>query len=702
MQTIRKFNKAFVCFTIMILSIGFLLIPVSQNNACAVEDYRTWRQNDPRWGGKSLGNSTYTVASSGCAITSLAMLCVHSGAADASEIDPGKVVDFFNSVNGFNNYGSIGSWSTITKLVPEVSFERNYNLTSATEEGIAKEIQQQLENGYYVICHVKNHFVLVDFVYNNRVYMIDPANSKTDMFEVYPETGYIDTLRLFKGPTNPLSVPHTMPPVTATTTKTASTKISGTTTKAVTTTKPVTTTPKNVTYKTGVYKTTANLNYRQGHSTSYTSYGTIPEGTLITVTEIADGWGKISYNGKTAWVSLEYASFVSSTTTKAAVTTTTKKAAATTTQKTTTTTKPTTTTTKKVTTTTKPVTAVTTPAKTYKAGYYKTTANLNYRKGNSTSFDTYGTIPNGTQIPITEILNGWGKTFYNDKEAWVSLEYASFVSDFSFKTGSYKANAALTVYDSRTISGKVVMTIPQNASFEVISTSTIWGKITYNGKSGYVNLLSKTALNPSSSFDFGWYKAVFPVNVRSSADISGDIAFVIPANAEFIVDEKGQGAVKVSYNGKSGYAFVNSAQKLNKEVYTVGEYFITARFGTVLYSSADSASATSEYAPNSYVANIIEIKNGFGKINSDEAELWISMKDLTPTEASQLEKGDINGDGSVNKFDLAVLNQYLESQPTVKGISMLRQCEIISADINCDGSVDNNDVLDYLIKISIN
>lgn len=700
MQTIRKLNRAFICFIIMILSISFLFIPIGNNQTYAVEDYRTWRQNDQRWGGKMLGNSTYSVASSGCAITSLAMLCVHCGAADANEINPGIVVDYFNSVNGFNNYGSIVSWSTISKLVPDLKFVRNYNLTATTENGKADEIQQQLEQGYYVICHVKNHFVLVDYVSDGRVYMIDPANNKTDMFEVYPETEYIDTLRLFKASTSPMNVSHPLPP--STTSKITSTTPAGTTaktatTKAVTTTKTVTTAPVN--YKTGVYKTTDPLNYRSGPAVSYDKFGVMPAGTTINVTEIKNGWGKVAYNGKTAWICLEYASFVSSssTTTTKKVTTVSTTKKITTTPKTTTTT----TTTKKITTTTKPVTTPSVTQPKLKTGFYKTTANLNYRKGNSTSFDTYGTIPNGTQIPITEISNGWGKTFYNNKEAWVSLEYASFVSDFSFSTGCYKASAALNVYESQSISSKVIMTVPVNAYFEVKSFSTIWSNITYNGKSGYVNMLGSIAKAQTSAFDTGFYKALFPVNVRNSANITDNVTFVIPANAEFTVEEKGQNAVKISYNGKSGYAFIYSAQKLDKPLLTAGEYFITARFGAAVYSSADSASATPEYIPNGYVAEITEIKNGFGKVNSDESEMWLSMNDLTLAENSKLEKGDINGDGIINNFDLAVLNQYLESISDKKGISMLRQCEIISADINCDGLVDNNDVLDYIIKISI-
>ena len=84
--------------------------------------------------------------------------------------------------------------------------------------------------------------------------------------------------------------------------------------------------------------------------------------------------------------------------------------------------------------------------------------------------------------------------------------------------------------------------------------------------------------------------------------------------------------------------------------------------------------------------------------------VWISMESVTYAGNPELlQKGDINGDGSIDNLDLAVLNQYLDSiQLVPDGISMLRQCELDSADINNSGIFDKNDVLDYLIKICIN
>ena len=73
-------------------------------------------------------------------------------------------------------------------------------------------------------------------------------------------------------------------------------------------------------FRTGEYKITAEptLRVRSGPGTSYSQVTTsggstlvIPTGTKVTVTEISGDWGKISYSGKTGWINLLYAEYIS-------------------------------------------------------------------------------------------------------------------------------------------------------------------------------------------------------------------------------------------------------------------------------------------------------------------------------------------------------------------------------------------------------
>lgn len=62
---------------------------------------------------------------------------------------------------------------------------------------------------------------------------------------------------------------------------------------------------------TGVYLVTYDfLNLRAARSATATKKGTLSRGDMIEILDIKQGWGSLVYNGKTVYVSLEYADFV--------------------------------------------------------------------------------------------------------------------------------------------------------------------------------------------------------------------------------------------------------------------------------------------------------------------------------------------------------------------------------------------------------
>ncbi len=61
-------------------------------------------------------------------------------------------------------------------------------------------------------------------------------------------------------------------------------------------------------YETGKYMTTASfLNLRSEASTSDSILAKIPIGTIVNISEFKGDWGKIEYDGKTGWISMDYA-----------------------------------------------------------------------------------------------------------------------------------------------------------------------------------------------------------------------------------------------------------------------------------------------------------------------------------------------------------------------------------------------------------
>lgn len=134
---------------------------------------------------------------------------------------------------------------------------------------------------------------------------------------------------------------------------------------------------------TGNYKVTSNvaLKIRSGRGTNYKILGSMPSGTLVTVTDISSGWGKVTYNGITGYSSMQYL--------------------------------------KEVTT----------------SNYnYKTTANLNMRSGRSTKYKILRTIPKGTSLYITSISGGWGKTTYKGSTGYVYMSYVTKLATASALT----------------------------------------------------------------------------------------------------------------------------------------------------------------------------------------------------------------------------------------------------------------------------
>ena len=236
-------------------------------------EYKSWKQSDPRWSGIYLGASGETMSQSGCAVTSVACLAVHSGIVDESQINPGILCDFLNQNGGLDCWGNI-YWGVVTRLVPDFIFERTAYLYGSTAQEKTAEIKSYLDQGYYVISDVRysGHWVAVDKVEDGIVYSIDPASGTSNkMFEQYNFNG-TNTLKLFRKAGSVIQTPSS-----------------------------------SVTYKTGSYITTAKLNLRSKATSSSEKLDLIDNNYNINVTEISGNWGKVCFNNKTGWICLDYA-----------------------------------------------------------------------------------------------------------------------------------------------------------------------------------------------------------------------------------------------------------------------------------------------------------------------------------------------------------------------------------------------------------
>ena len=96
--------------------------------------------------------------------------------------------------------------------------------------------------------------------------------------------------------------------------------------------------------------------------------------------------------------------------------------------------------------------------------------------------------------------------------------------------------------------------------------------------------------------------------------------------------------------------------------------------------------------------DVKKIENGKGLVVIDGVDGWIDMAEMNLAENFAVSiKGDINRDGEINIYDVSLINEYLTSLKFLpEGVSVLSSSEIETADINGDGVVDNEDVIEYL------
>lgn len=177
--------KRFISFmTAFVMIVSMLLyLPLNKYMIVYARDtaYMNWRQGDEQWRWSPLGDLC-NMGDSGCLITSIAILMVHSGSEpnDRSKFNPGILRDRYEN-GGFishdpenkSNDGNLYSSAYSRYNSP------NFYIDSEDDEfdpydynTIYAKINSLLNQGYYIIVGVNNngHWVAVDRCDNGEVY----------------------------------------------------------------------------------------------------------------------------------------------------------------------------------------------------------------------------------------------------------------------------------------------------------------------------------------------------------------------------------------------------------------------------------------------------------------------------------------------------------------------------------------------------
>ncbi|SHM66992.1 dockerin type I repeat-containing protein [Ruminococcus flavefaciens] len=332
-------EKGILCVLLaFLMSVGVLAgVFTPKKYALAAEDFRMWRQLDDRWGNTAIGGTT--VRKSGCYITSIAMVAVASGARDTKDFDPGVFAKQLNDMGAFSSGGALIAWASINKAVPEISIATaNLNFKSKDQKGKAAEMKEYLDKGMYVICNVGGHWVYVDGIIGDDVYMADPAKDDILMFKAYNNSSItfyqaLNGKNKYSGFTplkteNDAKASSTTTTLTSTSMTTASTTVTSsassgktsttTSTTSVKTSAAVTSTLKAAVssaavkavpkeYKTGEYYCTSAETVRiyADVKDSKSAVASLEYGNIVNVLSVNGSYGEVKIGGKKGWADLE-------------------------------------------------------------------------------------------------------------------------------------------------------------------------------------------------------------------------------------------------------------------------------------------------------------------------------------------------------------------------------------------------------------
>lgn len=151
--------------------------------------FSLWKQYGAPWSSINLGSSSKTIGSSGCLVTSVAMLIAKSGLPVNvnGEFNPGTFVKALNANNGFS--GANFMWATAGVIAPGFTYQTQIDVSGLSKQGKLDKINGLLNSGYYVVAEVKGntgqHWVAIDSVSGSTVNMMDPGSTATSMWDQY-------------------------------------------------------------------------------------------------------------------------------------------------------------------------------------------------------------------------------------------------------------------------------------------------------------------------------------------------------------------------------------------------------------------------------------------------------------------------------------------------------------------------------------
>lgn len=196
----------------------------------------------------------------------------------------------------------------------------------------------------------------------------------------------------------------------------------------------------------GSAKTLFGVNFRSGPGLNNSIYQMIPQGATVNLlSNSVNGWHKVSYAGKTGYVSSPYLALTASNPAPS------------------------------------PAPVVSAPAEPV-IGSANTIYAVNFRAGASTGTAVTGVVPQGTKVDLLGAsVNGWTKVSWNGKTGYISTPYLNIAG------ATQRATENVNFRTGASTNTGIIQVIPAGSTVKVITPSANgWTQVSFNGRTGYI------------------------------------------------------------------------------------------------------------------------------------------------------------------------------------------------------------------------
>lgn len=222
-----------------------------------------------------------------------------------------------------------------------------------------------------------------------------------------------------------------------------------------------------------------------------------------------------------------------------------------------------------------------------------------------------------TQKATDQLGETWYRISYNGQDYYINSVDVTANTFSTFTNTNYKATKETYVYESFGSQFKKLVTVPKDTVVASNKKIGNWYSVTYNGKTGYINMSDFTKSDNITVVDIPNtnFITTAELNLRVSYDASSAIITTIPKSATVIATHKASNNwYKVTYNGQTGFVSgaylkaVTTDPAINRDTYQ----FVDLR----------SQSPVTAKQINDYIAAYVNLK-GKKSVLTGQGQLFI-------------------------------------------------------------------------------